>query len=118
MTMPVWKDAGTQVIYSSGVGFGTLIALSSYNKYRNNVYKDAITVCIINFITSLAAVCLVFSILGFMANATGNTMEQIVKDGMDLAFLVFPQAFSMLTTSQVWSAMFFLMIATLVLGSM
>uniref|UniRef100_A0A915K308 Uncharacterized protein n=1 Tax=Romanomermis culicivorax TaxID=13658 RepID=A0A915K308_ROMCU len=32
----VWKDAGTQVIYSSGVGFGTLMALSSYNKYWNN----------------------------------------------------------------------------------
>ncbi|OBS57791.1 hypothetical protein A6R68_11085, partial [Neotoma lepida] len=47
----VWKDAATQIFYSLSVAWGGLVALSSYNKFNNNCYSDAIVVCLTNCLT-------------------------------------------------------------------
>ncbi len=35
----VWKDAAVQILYSLGAASGSLLAMSSYNKFNNNCYK-------------------------------------------------------------------------------
>lgn len=39
LDLATWMDAATQVFYSFGLAFGSLIAFGSYNKPRNNCVK-------------------------------------------------------------------------------
>uniref|UniRef100_A0A4W3GGD9 Transporter n=1 Tax=Callorhinchus milii TaxID=7868 RepID=A0A4W3GGD9_CALMI len=64
----VWREAATQVFFALGLGFGGVIAFSSYNKRDNNCHFDAVLVSLINFFTSVLATLVVFGILGFKAN--------------------------------------------------
>ncbi|XP_068161249.1 sodium-dependent neutral amino acid transporter B(0)AT2-like [Antennarius striatus] len=71
----VWRQAVTQVFFALGLGFGSIIAYSSYNPKNNNCHRDAYTVSAINFLTSVLATLVVFSVLGFRAK--GKVMECI-----------------------------------------
>ncbi|XP_051950343.1 sodium-dependent neutral amino acid transporter SLC6A17-like [Xyrauchen texanus] len=64
----VWREAATQVFFALGLGFGGVIAFSSYNKKDNNCHFDAVLVSVINFLTSILATLVVFAVLGFKAN--------------------------------------------------
>lgn len=64
----VWLQSAAQVFFSLGLGFGGLIALSSYNTVNNNCYRDAVKVSLINFFTSIYAAIVIFAILGYKAH--------------------------------------------------
>uniref|UniRef100_A0A8D0GWG5 Uncharacterized protein n=1 Tax=Sphenodon punctatus TaxID=8508 RepID=A0A8D0GWG5_SPHPU len=64
----VWRQAATQVFFALGLGFGSVIAYSSYNPLHNDCHGDGILVSTINFLTSILATLVVFAVLGFRAN--------------------------------------------------
>ncbi|XP_026466274.1 sodium-dependent neutral amino acid transporter B(0)AT3-like isoform X1 [Ctenocephalides felis] len=63
----VWLDAATQVFYSFGLAFGSLIAFGSYNTPKNNCVRDVILVSVCNALTAIYASLVIFAILGFKA---------------------------------------------------
>ncbi|XP_007949812.1 inactive sodium-dependent neutral amino acid transporter B(0)AT3 [Orycteropus afer afer] len=63
----VWLDAATQIFFSLSLAFGGHIAFASYNPPRNDCKKDAVTIALVNSMTSLYASVVVFSIVGFKA---------------------------------------------------
>lgn len=63
----VWLDAATQVFYSFGLAFGSLIAFGSYNTPKNNCVRDVLLVSFCNAFTAIYASIVIFSILGFKA---------------------------------------------------
>ncbi|XP_008160272.2 inactive sodium-dependent neutral amino acid transporter B(0)AT3 [Eptesicus fuscus] len=73
----VWLDAATQIFFSLSLAFGGHIALASYNPPRNDCEKDAVTIALVNSMTSLYASIAVFSVLGFKAaNDYGHCLDR------------------------------------------
>ncbi|XP_068195991.1 sodium- and chloride-dependent GABA transporter 3-like [Antennarius striatus] len=115
--LEVWIDAGSQIIFSYSLTAGTLIVLSSYNESNNNCYRDCFWFCLLNSGTSFVAGFVVFSVLGFMAQIQGVSVDSVVQSGPGLAFIAYPQATALIPLPQFWTICFFLMLILLAVDS-
>ncbi|MCJ8728484.1 hypothetical protein PDJAM_G00004980 [Pangasius djambal] len=113
----VWIEAATQICFSLGVGFGVLIAFSSYNKFTNNCYRDAIITSSINSLTSFFSGFVIFSFLGYMSQKHNVALDKVATDGPGLVFIIYPEAIATLPGSSVWAVIFFIMLLTLGIDS-
>ncbi|XP_067145487.1 sodium-dependent dopamine transporter [Centruroides vittatus] len=113
----VWVDAATQVFFSLGPGFGVLLAFASYNKFHNNVYRDALITSAVNSATSFLSGFVIFSVLGYMAQKGNVEVKDVATEGPGLVFIVYPEAIATMPWSGFWAVIFFLMLLTLGLDS-
>ncbi|KRY15484.1 Sodium- and chloride-dependent GABA transporter 1 [Trichinella patagoniensis] len=90
---------------------------SSVLQYNINTFRDSIIMCLINAGTSMTAGIAVFSILGHLSMTLQVPLNDVVQSGVGLIFQVYPEAISRLPIPQLWSVLFFLMIAILGIDS-
>ena len=113
----IWSRAAAQILFSLSVAFGSQLVMSSYNDFRNNAQRDSFIVGLCNSLTSMYAGVVVFLILGFLANQTGSTIDDVVKSGIALAFVSYPSAVLEMEVAPLWSFLFFFMLVNLALSS-
>ncbi|OCU01692.1 sodium-dependent serotonin transporter [Xenopus laevis] len=114
----VWVDAAAQIFFSLGPGFGVLLALSSYNPFHNNCYRDALITSTVNCLTSFLSGFVIFTVLGYMAEMRGVEVEDVAKDkGPSLLFITYPEAIANMVGSTFFAIIFFMMMITLGLDS-
>ncbi|GIZ04358.1 sodium-dependent dopamine transporter [Caerostris extrusa] len=90
---------------------------ASYNKFHNNVYRDALLTSAVNSATSFLSGFVIFSVLGYMAHQAHVEVRDVATEGPGLVFIVYPEALATMPGSSFWSIMFFLMLLTLGLDS-
>eukprot|EP00095_Tigriopus_kingsejongensis_P003208 maker-scaffold50_size457468-snap-gene-1.20 protein:Tk03208 transcript:maker-scaffold50_size457468-snap-gene-1.20-mRNA-1 annotation:"GABA transporter " len=118
LTLNPWIKAAEQMFFSLGISWGGLMMFGSYNKFHNKINYDAAFVSIVDFITSLIAATVIFSVLGFLAQELGVKVEDVAEGGQGLAFVVYPEALARLPgVPWLWSVLFFLMLFFLGLDS-
>uniref|UniRef100_A0A4W6GCB5 Transporter n=1 Tax=Lates calcarifer TaxID=8187 RepID=A0A4W6GCB5_LATCA len=114
----VWVDAAAQIFFSLGPGFGVLLALSSYNPFTNNCYRDAIVTSLVNCLTSFVSGFVIFTVLGYMAEMRKVEVEDVARDkGPSLLFITYPEAIANMMGSTFFAIIFFVMMITLGLDS-
>lgn len=114
----VWRKAAEQMFFSLSVSWGGLIMFGSYNKFRHKVHYPALIISSLDFLTSIIAGVVVFSILGHLKFKGGyDTIEEVVRGGQGLAFVVYPEAVTHIPLSVMWSILFFFMLFLLGLDS-
>ncbi|XP_021003201.2 sodium- and chloride-dependent glycine transporter 2 [Parasteatoda tepidariorum] len=113
----VWRTAAEQLLYSLSIGSGCLIMQASYNAFDNNIYRDAMFVSLLDFITSLLGGVTIFSVLGNLATEMNIDISIVVKGGQGLAFTTYPEALARLPVPQLWSVSFFFMLFLLAIDS-
>tara|TARA_Y100000310_G_C20629262_1_gene787677 strand:- start:101 stop:1573 length:1473 start_codon:yes stop_codon:yes gene_type:complete len=113
----IWLAAASQIFFTLSLGFGIMIAYASYNKETQDITGDAYITSITNSVISLFSGFVVFAVLGYMATATGVGVEEVVASGPGLAFVVFPQALSLMPWAWFFSALFFITLLSLGIDS-
>ncbi|XP_027718119.1 sodium-dependent serotonin transporter-like [Vombatus ursinus] len=118
LSTSVWVDAAAQIFFSLGLGFGVLLALSSYNQINNNCFRDALITSMVNCLTSFLSGFVIFTVLGYMAEMRDIEVEEVARDkGPSLLFITYPEATANMVGSTFFSIVFFLMMITLGLDS-
>ena len=74
----VWYEATGQIFYSTSLAMGGVITLTSFNGFRNNLVKDAVTVVLADAGTSIYGGFVIFAFLGYMAEITGKDLADVV----------------------------------------
>lgn len=108
--LDVWIGAYGQIFFSLSLGFGIMIAYSSYLPRNANIFKNSMIVGFSNSFYEVFAGFGVFSILGYMATQQQVEIGEVVKSGIGLAFVAYPTAISMLPFGRLFGVLFFFLL--------
>lgn len=86
----VWISAVGQIFFSLSIGFGIMITYASYVSRKTDMSGSGAVVAFSNSGFELLAGIGVFAALGFMAAAAGTSVDEVVANGIGLAFVAFP----------------------------
>lgn len=105
----VWITAYGQIFFTLSIGFAIMTAYSSYLPKKSDIVNNGFITGLGNCGFSLLAGIGVFSIVGYMAHASGQPFEEVVTQSLGLAFVAFPSAISQMPGSPaLFGVLFFL----------
>jgi NSS family neurotransmitter:Na+ symporter len=103
----VWAAAYGHIFFSLSVGYGIMVTYASYLKRRTDLTGSGMVVAFSNSGFEILAGIGVFAALGFMAQAAGTAVDEVVTQGIGLAFVAFPTIVSQAPFGAFMGVLFF-----------
>jgi NSS family neurotransmitter:Na+ symporter len=113
----VWTAAAAQAFLTLSVAFAIMLTYASYKNPDEDIAKSSWITALADMAISLFAGFVVFAVLGYMAWNASTSVAEVTTSGPGLAFVVFPQALSLMPLPGLFSALFFFMLLTLGIDS-
>ena len=104
----VWIAAYGQIFFSLSIMFGIMLTYASYLKRKTNLTGSGLVVGFANSSFEMLAGVGVFAALGFMAHTAGVGVDEVVSNGVGLAFIAFPTIISEMPGGAIFGVLFFL----------
>jgi neurotransmitter:Na+ symporter, NSS family len=104
----VWVAAYGQIFFSLSIGFAIMITYASYLPRNGDLTGNAFIAGFSNASFELLAGIGVFAAIGFLATTGGIGVDEVARDGIGLAFVIFPEIISQLPgPSGLYGVLFF-----------
>lgn len=114
----VWMAAIAQVFFTLSLGFGVMIAYSSYQEKDNDIVMSALIISLADVAIAFTAGLVIFTTIGHMSYTSGEAIADLAASGPSLAFIVFPHALTLIPGSSFFSFVFFVTLITLGIDSL
>ena len=92
----IWLAAFSQIIFSLACGEALALTYASYLPENAKLVDNVLCVVASNSIFEICTAFGVFSILGYMSQASGTHITELISEGTGLIFVVFPTIFNVM----------------------
>lgn len=106
-----WFAAAQQAIFTLGPCTGSMVTLSSHNRFTDNSYRIIGFMTFCTVLTSALAGLVTFSLSGYLAHLRGSPISVILSES-DSSFVRMPHALFKASSSKFWLVFFFLGVFT------
>ncbi|CAD5116218.1 DgyrCDS5133 [Dimorphilus gyrociliatus] len=105
-TVSAWFDAAQQAIFTLGPCMGSMVTLSSHNRFTDNSYRviGMMTICIV--LTSFFTGVITFGLSGYLAHMRESPIALILSES-DSSFVRIPEALYGISSSKFWLIFFY-----------
>ena len=118
LDLQVWLAAYTQIFFSLSVGFGVMIAYSSFLPRKTDLVNNAFIIGFADALTAFVGGLAVFGALGDHAHTLGKPITELSDiAGPGLTFVTYPSIIANLPLAPFFGVLFFLMLLTLAIDS-
>ena len=105
--LKVWSAAYGQIFFTLSVGFAIMLSYASYLPEKSDINNNAFMTVLMNCGFSIMAGIMIFGALGYMAQAQGKELTEVVTSGVGLAFVTLPTAINLLPAPGIMGPLFF-----------
>ncbi|XP_077547814.1 sodium- and chloride-dependent glycine transporter 1-like [Haemaphysalis longicornis] len=112
-----WRAAAVQIFFSTSLAQGLNMMMASYNDFSHNIVRDGYVIAITDSCVSITGGVVIFSVLGNMAFQLQVPVPEVVQSAFGLAFVVYPQALSLINWPNLWAVTFFAMLFLVAIDS-